>query len=202
MEPTMNFKIRPYHPSDLSPYYRICLLTSKSNKDLNDPNEDPDLLGQYYMAPYPVLEPEVCFTLTKNEIPCGYIIGTKDSTLFYERTEAEWFPILRERYPMPSANNDSQAAKIIRLIHRGRRVYEELSEYPAHLHIDLLPEVQGQGYGSKMMKIFIERLRELSVPALHLGVGINNTRVIPFYERLGFHRVFENERAIMFGMHL
>ena len=81
----MNLEIRPYHASDLSSLYRICLLTGNSGTDASELFSDPDLLGHFYAAPYAVLEPELCFILTCCEFPCGYILGTHNSEDFYHR---------------------------------------------------------------------------------------------------------------------
>lgn len=60
----MDFKIRAYHPSDLSALYRICLLTADSGGDGAHLYDDPDLPGHLFAAPYAVHEPELCFVLT------------------------------------------------------------------------------------------------------------------------------------------
>ena len=93
-------------------------------------------------------------------------------------------------------------AEAIRGIHHGYRPEPALQDYPAHLHIDLLPHAQGQGWGRRMIETFLERLRTLGVPAVHLGVGRRNTRAIHFYERVGFQRVFEGDGWIGYGMKL
>ncbi|MCK5739945.1 GNAT family N-acetyltransferase [bacterium] len=198
----MSFKIRPYHPSDLSMLYRICLKTGNSGGDASDLYTDPDLVGQFFAAPYAVLEPDLCFVVVHDGKPCGYIVGTRDSARFYQRCEAEWFPLLRLRYPLPPAADVSRDARIIRLIHQGQRVNPDCTRYPAHLHIDLLPEAQGQGMGRRLIQTFTDKLRQLGVPAVHLGVGKSNTGAVKFYERVGFHRIKELEKAIIFGMHL
>jgi GNAT superfamily N-acetyltransferase len=195
-------KIRPYHPCDLTALYRICLLTGDSGKDASALYQDPDLLGHYYAAPYAVFEPDLCFILTRSGVPYGYILGTRDSAKFADRCESEWFPLLRERYPMPEINDNSHDAQIIHLIHKGRRCCDDVAAYPAHLHIDLLPEVQRQGMGRKLIRVFFNRLRELKVSAVHLSVGKANPGAIRFYERVGFHRIKELENGIVFGMNL
>lgn len=198
----MQFKIRPYHPADLVSYYSICLKTGDSGKDATELYKNPDLIGHFYAAPYAFLEPEVCFTLTCDESPCGYIIGTKNSVEFSKRCDAEWFPVLRKRYTIPNEDDESLDAKIIRLIHKGQIVKDEVKDYPAHLHIDLLPIAQGQGLGRKIINTFTDRLKELNVPSLHLEVGKRNEGAVAFYERVGFHRIAEYEFSIAFGMHL
>lgn len=196
----MPFAIRRYHPSDLYALYRICLLTGDSGADASHLYRDPELLGHYYAAPYAVLEPDLCFVLTHSGTPCGYILGTSDSVAFGAWCDREWFPVLRERYPLPAPADDSRDAHIIRLIHAGHRVHPDVIDYPAHLHIDLLPIAQGQGWGRRLMQTFLERLREVGVPAVHLGVGMRNPGAIAFYERVGFHRIKTYEGWIAFGM--
>lgn len=196
----MSFEIRSFHPSDLYSLYRICLLTGDSGKDASEIYKDPEILGHFYAAPYAVLEPELCFVAVKNGRPVGYILGTQNSEQFAARCEAEWFPPLRQRYPFPPDSDKSPDAAIIRRIHAGQPVKPELLKYPAHLHIDLLPEAQGQGLGRKLIQVFADKLRQLHVPALHLEVGRKNENAIMFYERVRFRRVFEFEFSIAFGM--
>jgi len=198
----MTFAIRSYHPSDLPSLYRICLRTGKNGADASPLYHDPDLLGHYYAAPYAVLEADLCFVLTQAGTPHGYILGTRNSVAFHNHCEQEWFPCLRKRYPLPRAKEVSPDAQLIRLLHEGYAVNPDLMAYPAHLHIDLLPEAQGKGCGYTLIHTFLERLRVLSVPAVHLEVGIDNFRAIQFYERVGFHRIKEYEESIAFGMQL
>lgn len=198
----MNFEIRPYHPSDLSALYRICLLTGDSGKDASGIYLDPDLLGHFYAAPYAVLEPELCFILTHNGDPSGYVLGTSDSIAFFQRCETDWFPPLRERYPPPASEVDSPDSGIIRLIHEGHKPNDDLATYPANLHIDILPIGQGQGCGRELIVRFRDKLRQMAIPAVHLEVGKANTAAIGFYERVGFHCVREYETTLAFGMRL
>jgi GNAT superfamily N-acetyltransferase len=196
----MSLLIRPYHPCDLISLYRICLLTGNSGTDASHLFSDPDLIGQFYAAPYAVLEPELCFILVSSGLPYGYILGTKNSEKFYHRCEKEWFPPLRERYPRPVFDNNSLEHRIIQLIHAGHKPNEDLKSYPAHLHIDLLPETQGKGMGRKLIEIFNQKLKEIGVSAVHLLVGKKNAGAVQFYERVGFQQIKEDENSIAFGM--
>jgi ribosomal protein S18 acetylase RimI-like enzyme len=198
----MTFSIRPVHPSDLCALYRVCLLTGDSGSDASHLYRDGELLGHFYVAPYVILEPDVCFTLTQDGTPCGYMLGARDSTAFSTRCEQDWFPVLRARYPIPTGEDASQDAGMIRAIHHGYHPHPDLGDYPAHLHIDLLPAAQGQGWGRKLIETFASRLRELNVTAVHLGVGARNARAIAFYERVGFHAIQAYPGWIAYGMHL
>jgi len=194
--------IREFHPSDLVSLYNICLKTGASGKDASMLYKNPYLLGHFYAAPYAIFEPELCFVLTVDGKPSGYILGTKDSVKYRERTENEWFPILREEFPFPDKADKSSDANIIRLIHKGFTIKEELKDFPAHLHIDLLPAAQGIGMGRKIIETFLNKLRELNVPAVHLEVGKRNENAIEYYKHIGFQIITEYEFSIAFGLKL
>lgn len=196
----MECNIRPYHPSDLPSVYRICVQTVDSGADGSHHYADPELVGHYFAGPYAVLEPDLCFILTCAGAPCGYVLGTLNSDRFGRRCEAEWFPILRERYPLPAPEEDLPSAGMIRTIHAGYHSHPDVAAYPAHLHIDLLPHAVGQGNGRRMMERFLCHLRELRVPAVHLGVGKKNERAVAFYQHMGFHIVAEHEWGFFMGL--
>ena len=198
----MAFTIRNYHPSDLPALYRICLKTGDSGKDATEIYSDPDLLGHIYAAPYAVFEPDLCFVATKSDKPYGYILGTKDSQKFYQWCEKEWFPVLRNQYSLPDEEDNSAESNIIRKLHRKFEAEPGIEEYPAHLHIDILPEGQGFGLGWRLMKIFMDKLRELKVKGLHLGVGKKNLNAVKFYKHIGFKVFKEYEHHLILVINL
>ena len=103
----MEFEIRPYHNTDLSSIYRICLLTGFNGEDATPYLNDPDLVGHLFAAPYAIFEPSLCFVLTIDSKPCGYVLGTSDSIMFGDICEKKWFPELRKRYILPSKEEDT-----------------------------------------------------------------------------------------------
>lgn len=198
----MEFSIRQYHPSDLLTLSRVCLLTGANGEDARALYEDPELLGLYFVAPYVTFEPELCFVLTIDGRPCGYILGTRDSASFAARCERDWFPVLRRRYARPANTDKSLDAWVIRMIHAGYGVSNIPDRYAAHLHIDILPNGQGQGWGRALTNRFLGRLQDDRVTGLHLRVGKANVRAIGFYERLGFELLDETEKTFLYGQRL
>ncbi len=192
----VEFAIRPYLPADLPELYRICLLTGDAGADATPLFTDVELLGHYYAAPYAVLEPESCFVLTADGAVCGYVLGTCDAAAFARRAEREWFPALRRRLA-PSGGEKPADAELRRLIQAGFPVEPAWREYPAELHIDLLPVAQGRGWGRRLIEHFLGVVRSRGASGVHLGVSERNRGAIAFYERLGFHliRTFPEWRA-------
>ncbi len=64
-----------------------------------------------------------------------------------------------------------------------------LEEYPAHLHIDLVPAAQGHGWGRRLIDTLREALAADGVPGVHLGYAVSNTDAAAFYRRLGFREL-------------
>jgi ribosomal protein S18 acetylase RimI-like enzyme len=196
-----NFKIRQFHSRDMPMLYRICLLTGKDGVDASG-TVDEDILGHIYAAPYATFEPDLCFVLTENDSAIGYILGTRDSTAFAEMCGQNWWPALRRKYPLMDEHDVTRTALLSRAIHNGYQPPGITSEYPAHLHIDILSSGQGMGYGRQLIDSFCSRLREHQVPALHFGVSKLNQRAVGFYKHLGFHLIETTDRSYLFGMHL
>lgn len=196
------FAIRPYHPADLTSLYRICLGTGDSGEDASALYRDPDLIGHYFAAPYAVVEPQLSFVLTRDGRPCGYVLGASDTATFGQRCETEWFPPLRARYPLPDADDTSRDAWLLRAIHEGHALTNQFPGYPAHLHIDILSEGQGHGWGRRLIETLTGQMRSLGIPGVFLGVGARNERAIGFYEHVGFHRLRTEDWGLILGMNL
>lgn len=142
----------------------------------------------------------------------GYVIGTPDVfglAAAYPRYVTE---VLQRDVPPPeqldvqepwfiSGGEEGQtvvnphclaqmAYKVEWLVLEGVEGKKELVEtYRAMLHIDLLEEWQGKGWGRQMIERFVEAVRASGAQfgkGIQLGVAGENTKVVPFYEKVGF----------------
>ncbi|ATY65240.1 Acyl-N-acyltransferase [Cordyceps militaris] len=65
--------------------------------------------------------------------------------------------------------------------------------YRGTMHIDLLPAYQRRGWGRRLLEALVAAMKEQQDGGgLWLGVGVENIKVLPFYEKLGF-RVRDRE---------
>ena len=198
----MILKIRKYHITDLSSIYRICLRTANNGSDATSLLDDPDLPGHIFAAPYAIFEPNLCFILSKDSIPSGYILGTQNSLVFQKKCDAKWFPELQNRYRIPDKNDESLQANLIRYLREKKKLINSLDKYPAHLHIDILPIVQGMGYGRKLIERFFDQLRSLNVKGVHLVVSKSNKKAIGFYKKVDLKILKTHGESIVFGKRL
>lgn len=179
--------IRTATPEDLDALYEVCLRTGAAGSDATDRFEHPKLLGQVYVGPYVVLRGCIPLTYEDELGTAGYALAAIDTDSFLSECERSWWPSLRAVYPDPGPAPLTYDQEIMSHIHRPPRPPREVvAAYPAHLHIDLLPRIQGMGLGREMIARLLEELRARGASGVHLEVDIKNRRAIGFYEHLGF----------------
>ena len=182
-------RIRPCQPADLDDVYRICLLTADNGQDGTSLFTDPRLPGHLFAGPYVRFEPSLALVAEDSGGVGGYTLGALDSRAFEERLERDWWPALRTDYPEPDldAGLATPEQHAIHDIHHPWRTADELvARFPSHLHIDLLPRMQGRGIGRRLIATMIAALRDRGSPGLHLFVSRGNERAAGFYRHLGF----------------
>jgi ribosomal protein S18 acetylase RimI-like enzyme len=183
--------IRLYRQSDEAAVRRICLLTGNNGGDATALYPDEDLLSDIFAIPYTVLDPELCFVAVDSDTDevVGYIVGTADSPRYVQRFRDEWLPRVRDRHEEPPAELDwgkNNQAAMAWILHHPSFDPHVVADYPAHLHIDLLPEGQGRGGGRALIEHFLAAVRKRGADGVHLYVGLANTGARAFYAKLGF----------------
>jgi ribosomal protein S18 acetylase RimI-like enzyme len=179
-------RIRPYRPSDRDALYDVCVRTADAGGDATGILSDDTLWGDLFAVPYAERHPDLAWVVeTDDARVIGYIVATDDTDSFATWFRDEWWPAFHARYPRP-ANPSTREERMIEYGYsREPGTEPNAKEYPAHLHIDLLPETQGQGLGRKLIQTLFEELARRGVAGLHLGMDPNNTGAAAFYERLG-----------------
>jgi len=183
--------IRPYRESDHAAVYDVCVRTADAGGDARGKYHSDDLMPDLFAGPYLFLEPDFAFVLDDGNRAVGYVIGTPDTAAFARAYRARWIPRLAGRYPPPipgppdpPGNPDEE---MLALHYQPEwMVWPGLDEYPAHLHIDLLPPFQGAGHGRALMETFYAAAAGAGAAGVHVTVATANTRAIGFYRRLGF----------------
>lgn len=191
--------IRAYEPADRDALYDVCVRTAYRGGDSRQRVPDLELIPSVFMGPYLALEPDLAFVVDDRSDDTdgdgggravGYIIGTADSPTFFKRFRSEWLPTVTDRYPDLTGPQTTESDLFIDLLHRPEQMMPpEVADYPAHLHICLLPNHQGSGYGRELMYTLFNALQQRGVERVHLGMSKENHRARAFYDRLGFHEI-------------
>jgi ribosomal protein S18 acetylase RimI-like enzyme len=192
--------IRPARATDAPALYDICLRTGADGGDATGRYADPRLLAEVYVGPYLALEPDLAFVVADDDAVGGYVLGALDTADFERRCETSWWPPLRDRYPLAAWADDTPDAAVVRAIHRPHRADPAVvARYPSHLHVDLLPAWQGDGWGRRLLATLFAALVEAGSPGVHLGVSRTNDRAVGFYRRMGFVELAGDHGGLTLG---
>ncbi len=183
-------KIRPYEEKDNESVRFVCLNSegpSKSSKSTQH------FVLTTYCDYYLEKEPHNCFVA---EDECGNIAGYIICSENYDRFR-EIF--LREYLPrIPKYNLFRRiSATLSTELHA---VYK--NEYPAHLHIDVLPEYQRMGIGHKLTDALSAHLKQKNIKGVMLTVNASNKKGVGFYKKYGFTFLEERKGSAAYGLKL
>lgn len=169
----MDYKIRNLRPEDKEGLRNICYVTSSG---FESPGAR-QALYLMYCDYYVDRAADTSFVAVDGDGKLlGYVFCAPNYEI-YEREFKEFYaPLLKKasrfRYILNRINAklESGAAK----------------EYPAHLHIDILPEAQRGGMGTALMNALFAELRRRGVPGVYLCCGSDNAKGLAFYRKYGF----------------
>jgi ribosomal protein S18 acetylase RimI-like enzyme len=192
--------IRPFRPGDEPALAEICLKTADDGADATGVFDDDELWAEIFVLPYVAKHPELAFVVeTDDGRAAGYIVGAPDTRAFEDWFATQWWPVRGERWPLPAEERSRQDGTLIYAYGRRGGAEPYGDEYPAHLHIDLLPELQGAGWGRRLIATLSDALRARGVSGLHLVSSSANTGAVAFYTRLGFTPLPSHEGVQAFG---
>ncbi len=196
-------RIRPFRPGDEPALAEICLRTADAGADGTGIFADDDLWAEVFVLPYVARHPHLAFVVEdEGGTPHGYVVGTSDTDQFEEWFRTQWWPRFAARWPKPEREQSRQDGTLLYAYGRGPGTEQHAARYPAHLHIDLLPDLQGQGWGRRLIDRLRDELRQRDVTGVHLVASAHNTGALAFYERLGFEALPSHPGSQAFGMAL
>ena len=180
--------IREMEMRDIPAAERICLLTASANlrKDAAARENTLLLYNRYYTR---ACLADCFVAVNEADEAVGYILCAPDYKTYCESFR----------------KNECKDIRKLGFL-RGVRAYFEpklqkkyAKRYPAHLHIDLLPEAQGQGMGTALMDALKSHLRAENVSGVFLCVGRDNKKALRFYKKQGFQVLNIVGGAVLMG---
>ena len=183
--------IRPYRSSDADRVHIVSMHTGPKEALQEGPART--LLFTTYVDYYIEHEPHNCFVIADDEDNAvGFIFCAEDYRPYREIFTRDYAPRTRG-FSLPMRVECLGSLYLPGFFYRG---------YPAHLHINILPEYQRMGLGSQLMDTLTEHLRQKGVRGVMLGVGSHNEKGRNFYRKYGFRQVFRIPFSIVMGLEL
>ncbi|WP_084104590.1 N-acetyltransferase [Demequina sp. NBRC 110056] len=144
-----------------------------------------------YLDPYIDHEPESLLLAVTDGAVVGYLAGSLGTASFPSESELidaamrehQLFRRRDTRAFFTRAMRDAAGAWL-----RRRPTARELDDprWPAHLHIDLVPEARGTGVGDALMEAWHARLEAAGAPGCFLQTQVENERARRFFARHGY----------------
>ncbi len=182
--------IRLYEEKDKDAVRHICLATADNP---NPSKYESNFLLNTYCNYYVENEPQNCFVaVDENDNAVGYILCAESFDIFYKTFTKKY------------ATKHLHFKTIYRLASL-MSIFEQKKnkvDYPAHLHIDLLPEYQQKGIGKQLINTLFKHLESKGVKGVMLSVFVGNKGAINFYQKCGFTKVKTGPTSIVFAKKL
>ena len=193
--------LRAANIADLPELRRICLETGDSGKDATHLHKLPELVGDIYVAPYVIHEPNFAYALLAENKVVGYLMGVLDTKSFENILVEKYWPIAKAKYEQIDFEiTPSDQELLAELDKQGFSDGELIKKYPSHLHIDIVESHQSAGYGKSMIAYLLSELKQAGSPGVHLHMSASNDRARVFYKKFGFIEVFEDANESIMGL--
>jgi len=183
-------EVRQYRPADRPAVRRICFETGYMGDSISWAWPDEDSFADLFSSWYTDGEPESALVADDRGEVVGYLLGCRDSRRMPIPTAAIRRHLLRRGLAIRprtaplvwrSAFDLSRAA----VRHQMPAAVTD-DRWPAHLHIDLLPQSRGKGLGRLLMRRWLDTLRDEATAGCHLETWAENDGAIAFFASMGF----------------
>ncbi len=182
--------IRPYEEKDKENVRFVCL---NSEGPCKSSKRGINFALAVYCDYYIENEPENCFVAAVDDgSVIGYVICAEDFDSFKEAFISNYYPKIKK---WEYRRRKSALRSII-----PHEKYKE--EYPAHLHIDVLPEYQRMGLGHKLTDALLEHLKKKGIKGIMLTTWIRNEKGRGFYDKYGFSLLSKMKNCAVYGFKL
>lgn len=171
--------IRDYREEDAQRLRYICMETAFEDyrRDPVKRESVPIMFLDYFIEQEPEL---VCVLANDQDEAVGYVICSRDYERFQKKMQGEYRRRLMERAPNEVGFLDGFLPAL-----------RKIQDKPTHLHIDLLPEAQHQGWGKQLIFHLAVKLRACGEQYLSICCNGRNSDGYPFYRRLGFYEIYD-----------
>jgi len=191
--PDSGYIIRPYRRADRQAVRDICVATCWMGEYRPETIPDPWIFAEYWTRYFTDRRPDWAWVAARasGDSVVGYLTGTPDVAGF-DRYAPFLLPGLIARVVgrrlISSPRSRRTMGAMVRSLLRGELDLPPVvrRQYPATWHFNLLPEARRHGLGSRLLRLFLDKLRAAGAPGVHAQPMSINTASIAAIRRAGF----------------
>lgn len=193
--PRSSLVVRPYRSEDRPQVRDICFRTGLMGAPVAPVYGDATSFADMFTGYYTDVEPESAFVAVAADDEArvlGYLLGCVDSSKAWDPARIGARHVLLRGLLFRPSTARFYLRLLADVVRDGgvRRPAIDLARYPAHFHVNLLPEARG-GVGLRLHAAFLARLTSLGVYGIHAELVRQNSRTLGIGGRLGYAPVGE-----------
>lgn len=181
-----DFTLREATPADEAGIGEVAYLTGFFGESAGRYFPDRQLFVDLWVHPYFAGGGRVGFVIEQGGKIVGYILGAPDQAVY---SRAVLRIVFGRVLPHAVRGRYRQQLNIVRYFIRTLLFpspHADWALFPAHLHLNLLPEARGFGLSGPLLERFMARLKALGVRGVQLSTTLENTVALKVYQKQGF----------------
>jgi ribosomal protein S18 acetylase RimI-like enzyme len=182
--------VRPYRHADREAVMRLAADSAAFGEPVEAFLEDRRLFCDAVYRYYLDYEPEHTWVAVVEPEVIGFLAGCTDGAQHARCLRTQIVPglawgLLSGDYRV-GRRTTQYALDAMAAVIRREFPTVDLAQYPAHLHINVDAAWRGRGAGRRLIETYLEQLRSLGVPGVHLRTTNLNVAAVALYSRIGF----------------
>ena len=192
-------EVRPYRLEDRAAIREICYATGLLGNSIMTLVPDQELFADLWTAAYTDGFPELALVATLEGETIGYVFGVADARALSAVYLRRVLPLVLGRLFRGQYRSWRTSLPHLFRLALELAMHAPMTQFPAHLHINLLESARGHGLGRRLLERFLMQLEARGVPGVQLSTTNRNEAAVQLYERLGF-RVWASSETKVYGV--
>lgn len=189
-------------PGDREAVRHICNETGHLGDPIDPYFSDREVFADLHSFYYTDVASDSSFVIEDDGEVIGYLLGCLDSVRYRAWVKSDLEArILKRAFARGVFLRPGTAPLVWRFVVDWLREKPHFGdagdEYPAHLHINLLPRGRKRGLGGLLIKNYFELLRANGLSGVFLETTAENTNAVGFFKSQGF---VEDEKSLAPGV--
>jgi GNAT superfamily N-acetyltransferase len=190
-------EIRAYRPEDRAAVRHVCVETAYIGNPIAPHFAATESMATILTGYYTDREPESAWVVTNDDRVVGYLLGCVDSRKAPAPELTGFKEIVKNwLWLRPSSARVCWIMLWDMIVDAGvARTKVDYARYPAHAHIDLLPEARKGAIALKLFRLWLDHARARGATGMWGVSVLDNEAATVFHRAMGFRALGEAWRA-------